>query len=486
MRILLVNPPFKFKLSRASRWPEFTKSGTLYYPIWLAYAAGVLMKKGHNVLLLDALAKGWNFEETIIKIKEFKPDLLAVDSSTPSIHNDIQFIDEVKKHLPNVKVVLVGTHPSVLPEETFAMSTSIDFIARHEYDYTLRDLATSLENKKDLRKVLGLSYREFGHVYSNPDRPLIENLDELQFVSQVYKKFLNISDYRYALARHPMIQIMSSRGCPNMCTFCSLPQTFMGRKFRARTPENFVDEIEWITKNLPEIKEIFIEDDTFTVDKQRILRICDLIDERNLNIVWSVNARADIPFDVLKRMKETGCRMLIVGYESGSDEVLKNIKKGMTIKLAERFTRNAKRAGLKIFGCFMIGLPGDTKETIKQTFQFAKKLNPDMVFFQQAVPFPGTEFYEWVKSNGFLTSNKWSDWLDDQGRLTYLVSYPNLSNNEIRELRDRLMIKFYASPKWIIQAMYHNLNPSEMARLAVAAKDYTTYLAGSVKKRIFK
>jgi len=486
MRILLVNPPFKFKLSRASRWPEFTKSGTLYYPIWLAYAAGVLMKKGHNVLLLDALAKGWDFEETLIKIKEFKPDLVVVDSSTPSINNDVQFVDDVKKNLPNVKIVLVGTHPSALPEETFAMSASIDFIARHEYDYTLRDLATAIENKKGLQKILGLSYREFSHVYNNPDRSLIQNLDELPFVSEVYKKFLDAGDYRYALARHPMIQVMSSRGCPNMCTFCSLPQTFMGRKFRARSPENFVGELEWIAKNMPEIKEIFIEDDTFTVSKQRVLDICDLIDQRHLNIVWSVNARADIPFDVLKRMKEAGCRMLIVGYESGSDEILKNIKKGMTVKLAAIFTRNAKRAGLKIFGCFMIGLPGDNKETIDQTFKFAKKLNPDMVFFQQAVPFPGTEFYEWVKSNRFLTSNKWSDWLDDQGRLNYLVSYPDLSNHEMRELRDKLMIKFYSSPKWIAQAIRHNLHPSEMARLAVAAKHYTTYLAGSAKKRIFK
>ena len=476
MKILLVNPPFKFKLSRASRWPEFTKSGTLYYPIWLSYAAGVLMQKGHNVILLDAVARGWSFEDAILKIKEFKPDLLVVDSSTPSISNDIQFIDDVKKQLPQTKVVLVGTHPSALPDETFKMSTSIDFIARHEYDYILRDLANALENKKDLKKVLGLSYREFGGVYHNQDRPLIENLDELPFVSKVYKKFLNMKDYRYALARHPMIQVMSSRGCPNMCTFCSLPQTFMGRKFRARSPENFVDELEWITKNLPEIKEIFIEDDTFTVDKERVLDICNLIDERYLNIVWSVNARADIPFEVLKKMKDSGCRMLIVGYESGSDEILKNIKKGMTVKLAERFTKNARRVGLKIFGCFMLGLPGETKETIEQTFKFAKKLNPDMVFFQQAVPFPGTEFYEWAKSNKYLVTEDFGKWLNKNGRLDFLVSYPNLTNKEIEELREKLMIKFYFNPKYVLYTIGRNLHPYEMVRVMRYAKDYISFL----------
>ena len=481
MKILLLNPPYKFKISRASRWPEHTKSGTLYYPIWLAYAAGVLLKKGHKVVLLDAIAKGLGFEETLIKINEFKPDLLIIESTTPTIYRDVQFIDEVKKRLPQTKILLTGTHPSALPDQTFAMSNSIDFIARHEYDYTVMDLVNVIENKKDLRKVLGLSYKEYGTVYHNPNRPLIESLDDLPFVSKVYKKFLNVKDYRYALARHPMIQIMSSRGCPNMCTFCNLPQTFMGRAFRARSPENFVDELEWITKNMPEIKEIFIEDDTFTVDKERVLRICDLIGKRNLNIVWSINARADIPFEVLKRMKETGCRMLIVGYESGSDEILKNIKKGLTTKLAERFTKNAKRAGLKIFGCFMIGLPGETKDTIKQTFQFAKKLNPDMVFFQQAVPFPGTEFYEWAKKNGYLVTEDYIKWLDKNGRLDFLISYPELSNKEIAELREKLMLKFYLDPKHMLYTFGRNLHPSEMARIIRYAKDYISFLVSKRK-----
>jgi radical SAM superfamily enzyme YgiQ (UPF0313 family) len=483
MKILLINPPFKFKLSRSSRWPEFTKSGTLYYPIWLAYTTGVLMQKGHTVILLDSVAKNLSFEDTIFKIKEFKPDLLVVDSTTPSIHNDVQFIDEVKKYLPETKILLVGTHPSALPEETFAMSNSIDFIARHEYDYTVRDLSNTLENKKDLRKVLGLSYREYGRVYHNPNRPLIENLDELSFVSKVYKKFLNVKDYRYALARHPMIQIMSSRGCPNMCTFCNIPQTFMGRTFRARSPENFVDELEWITKNLPEIKEIFIEDDTFTVNKERVLKICDLIDKRNLNIVWSVNVRADIPFEVLKRMKETGCRMLIVGYESGNDEILKNIKKGMTVKLAEIFTRNAKRAGLKIFGCFMIGLLGETKETIKQTFQFAKKLNPDMAFFQQAVPFPGTEFYNWCKEKGYLKAKNWNEWLDQNGQLDFIVSYPELGKEEMKKLRDKFNTNFNLNLIHILGQHMNSLNWNEQKRLINLEKNYLFYL---IKRKLKK
>jgi len=478
MKILLLNPPSEFKLSRASRWPEHTKTGTLYYPFWLAHATGVLMETKHKPLLIDAIAKGWNFSESLDEVVKFNPGLVVIETSTSSIKNDVQFVEELKK-VSDAKVILTGPHVSVLPEETLKMSDSIDFVARKEYDYTIPDLADALEKKKDLRKVLGISYRIDKKITHNDDRPLIENLDALPFVSKVYKKFLHVRDYRYALARHPMIQIWSSRGCPNRCTFCVLPQTFMGRLFRARSPENFVEELEWISENFPEIKEIFIEDDTFTVDKERVLRICDLIKEKDLDIVWSVNIRADVPFDVLKKMKEAGCRMVIIGYESGNQQILNNVKKGTTIELAEQFTKDAKRAGLKIFGCFMVGLPGDTKETIQDTFRFAKKLNPDMAFFQQAVPFPGTEFYNWAKENRYLKAKDWSQWLDKNGHLDSIVSYPNLDNKQIKKARDEFNTKFNLSPTHLIGQHIHSLNWNEQKRLLNLEKDYLSYLIKS-------
>lgn len=246
--------------------------------------------------------------------------------------------------------------------------------------------------------------------------------------------------------------------------------------FRARSAKNVVDEIEWIKNNLPEIKEIFFEDDTLTIDRQRILDICKEIKRRGLKIVWSCNVRANLDYELMKEMKDAGCRILIVGYESGNQEILNNIKKGIVLEQAEKFTRDAQKAGLKIFGCFMIGLPGDTKETIEQTFQFAKKLSPDMVFFQQAVPFPGTEFYNWVKENGYLLTEDYSKWLDENGRLDFLVSYPNLSNKEIAELREKLMIRFYFTPKHILLTIRKNLHPYEFFRVARYAKDYVFYL----------
>ena len=479
MRVLFLNPPYKFKISRDSRWPEYTKSGTLYYPYWLAYAAGLMMQESeHKVLLLDAIAKGWSFEETLKEIERFKPDLIVMETTTPTFSSDSYFAEKVKERI-ECKICFVGTHVSALPEESLRNGKAIDFVARREYDYTILELANNLESGKPLKEVLGISFKKNKRIIHTPNRPLIQNLDVLPFVSKVYKKFLDIMDYRYSLARHPMVQIWSARGCPNMCIFCQYPQVFSGRVFRTRSPENFVSELEWIKSNLPEVKEIFVEDDTMTIDKKRIVKICKLIKERNLDIVWSLNARADIPFDVLKKMKEAGCRMLIVGYESGNQKILNNIKKGITLKQAIKFTLNAKKLGLKIFGCFMFGLPAETKETILQTFKYAKKLNPDMIFFQQAVPFPGTEFYNWVKKNGFLLAKKWDDWLEENGRLACIVNYPNLSNLEIKKLRDTLTLRFYTSPKWIMQAVLHNLHPAEIKRLFNAAKDFFTYFLSS-------
>lgn len=478
MKIALLNPPHRFKVSRTSRWPEHTKSGTLYYPFWLAHAAGVLIETGHEAVLIDAIARGWDFARTIAELEKFDPELLVLETSTPTVKSDVRFVEEFKKS-SSAKVVMVGTHASALPEESLYLSEAIDFVARNEYDYTIPQLADVLENGGELKDMLGISYRKDKKIVHNPDRPLISDLDSLPFVSKVYKKFLDVRDYRYALARHPMIQIKSSRGCPSACTFCNVPQTFMAHRFRMRSAENFVNELEWIKENMPEIKEIFIEDDTFSVNKKRVVEICELIRERKLDIVWSANARADIPYEVLKEMKAAGCRMLIVGYESGNQGVLNNVKKGITLRQAEKFTEDAKKVGVRIFGCFMIGLPGDTRETIEETLQFAKRLRPDMIQIEQAVPFPGTEFYSWCKENNYLITEDFDKWLDKNGQLDCVVSYPLLSSEEIKKMRDRLTLRFYLSPRQILYTVAHNLHPSEFKRLAKASFDYLSYLVTS-------
>jgi len=480
MKIALLNPPHRFRVSRTSRWPEHTKSGTLYYPFWLAHVAGVLLETEHEPLLIDAIARCWNFRRTLDELEKFNPELLVIETSTPTFWSDLRFAEEYKRSVGG-KVAVVGTHVSALPGESIRLSEAVDFIARNEYDYTIPELANALEKDERIGDIKGISYRHNGRIVHNKNRELIKDLDALPFVSPIYKKYLNVRDYRYALARHPMIQIKSSRGCPSTCTFCNVPQTFMYRKYRTRSVKNFVDELEWIAENLPEIKEIFFEDDTFSIDKKRVVEICDLIRERKLDLVWSANTRADVPYEVLRKMKDAGCRMLIVGYESGNQGILNNVKKGITLRQAEEFTENAKKAGIRIFGCFMIGLPGDTMETIEETFQFAKKLSPNMIQIEQAVPFPGTEFYAWCRENNYLVTEDYEQWLDENGQLSTIVSYPELQDEEIKKMRDRLTIRFYTSPGYVLRTLANNLEPSEFKRLAKASFDYLSYL---IKRRL--
>ena len=483
MKVMLLNPPNKLKISKDSRWPEYTKSGTLYYPFWLAYATAVLMEdKKHQPLLVDAIAKEHDFEKTIEIAKDFKPGLLVVDTSTPTIYKDVEFVDMLKKEIPDVKVMLVGTHVTALPEESLKISPSIDMVGRQEFDYTVLDVANALENEKDLKTVLGISFKENGKIIHNAPRPLEMDLDRIPFVSKAYKEFLDVKDYRYALARFPMIQIWSSRGCPAHCTFCSYPQVFTMHTFRVRSAKNVVDEMKWIKENLPQVKEIFLEDDTFTINTERVIEICKLIKERGLKLTWSCNARATLNYEILKTMHDAGCRIIIVGYESGNQNVLNKIKKGITIPMAIKFTRDARKAGLKIFGCFMIGLPGDTEESIQETFHHAQRLNPDMVFFQQAVPFPGTEFYQWAKENGYLITEDYRKWLDESGRLRCLVNYPWLPNERIDQLRESLMLKYYFNPKQIFYTLVRNLHPHEFIRVVRYSKDYLIYL---INKKFF-
>lgn len=473
MKVLFLNLPFKHKISRSSRWPEETKSGTLYYPFWLAYAAGVAEKAGLEINLIDAIAKNWNIEKTISAINSFDPDLLVCEMTTPTYYYDCNFLKQLKKKNNKCRIVVAGTHVSALPQHTLNDCRYIDIIAIEEYDYTIPDIANNLNN---LDKVTGIVWRHNNKIIINKPRQPITNLDEIPFVSKIYKKFLNVNDYFYALAQKPMIQILSSRGCPNKCTFCQYPQTFSGRMFRPRSAKNFVEELIYIKKNIPEIKEIFIEDDTFTIDKERVKEICNLIIKNKLKIIWSANVRADLSYELMQLMKKAGCRLLVVGYESGDQNILDNIKKGITIEQSIKFAKNAKKAGLKVFGCFMIGLPGETKETAEKTFDLAKKTIPDMAFFQQAVPFPGTEFYDWAKKNNYLIAENYSQWLNKQGQLNFIVSYPSLSAQDIAKLRDKFMIQYYFSLNYWWRTIIYNRNKEEIKRIIKAALTYLKFL----------
>lgn len=474
--ILFLNLPYEFNISRASRWPEKTKSGTLYYPYWLAYCVGVCEEEGLNCKLVDCITRAYTLEDTLAEIESAKPDYIMCELTTPTVAYDYNTLTQIKKEFPEIKIIVGGTHATILPEQVLRECEAIDFIVRQEYDFTVPELVKT-DNLEDVR---GISYRKGNEIVHNMDCELTD-LNKLPFVSKVYQKYLNVDDYAYAFAQKPMIQIVASRGCPNQCNFCSYPSTMGGRNYRIRDIKDLADEFEYIIKEMPEIKEIFIEDDTFTVNQKRTVEFCDELIKRGLNAVWSCNTRVDLTYETMKKMKDAGCRLLVCGYESGNQRVLDETKKGITLQQSRDFAKNARKLDIKVFGCFMIGLKGDNLETIQETYEFAKELYPDMCFFQQAVPFPGTEFYAWAKENNYLITEDYSKWLNSDGYLNCLVDYPYADHNEIEKLRDNLMSKYYFSFAYIGKTFLANLDWTEFKRVM---RGGTQYIAFRLKKMI--
>ncbi len=471
MNILFLNPPFIGRFSRASRSPAVAKGGTLYYPLWLAYAAGVAQKEGHRVSFFDAPAQGLSLEDVFIQLKDFVPGLVIVDSSTPSIYSDLQVMEKIKAVYPEAFTVLVGTHPSALPEETLKLNNSIDSVCVGEYDYTISDLATALENKASLDIVEGLVFRDNGRVYKNSERAKIENLDEIPFVSSIYKRHLDYRNYFFAAANYPMMMIIAGRGCPYGCFFCVYPQVFHGRRYRVRSAENVVDEFEYIRCNFPHVKEIGIEDDCFSANLNHVREVCELLIKRRLKLKWYCNARGNLDYALLKLMKKAGCRLITVGFESGCQEILDNMHKGEKIQNYYRFVQDAKKAGILVHGCIMAGNPGDTKETLAKSYEFAKRINCDSMQFYPLFPYPGTEAFDWAKEKGYLKTQDFSRWLNKDGLHSCVLDTPELSAEEIVCLCDDYLQKYHLRPAYLLGKLRQAIiNPSEGQRTYKAAK----------------
>lgn len=477
MKILFLNPPFLKNFSRSQRSPAVTKSGTLYFPMWLAYAAGVAMDKGFEVDFIDAPADGLSMEAVMERAKKFKPELIVMDTSTPSINNDIAIGGSLKDACKGSFLAVVGTHVSALPEEVLKLDKRVDAALRYEYDLTVLELAKTLEKKKDLSKVAGLSFRNGEGIAHNARRPFIDDLDAIPFVSKVYKKFLKIENYFNPNALFPMVTITTSRGCPFPCTFCVYPQTLMGRGFRSRSVENVVAEMEYIVENFPQAKAIFFEDDTLTVDKKRCTALSEEILRKGLKISWTANSRIGISYETMKKMKEAGCRSLCVGFESGSQKILDNMKKKTKPAEMKEFMKNAKRAGLLIHGCFMVGLPGETKETIKETLQLAKDLRPDTAQFYPVMVYPGTEAYDWYKQKNLIRSSDFSQWITPEGLHNTVIRTEDLSSEELVMCCDDARRDFYLRPGYILYKFGQLVKkPGEIKRTLKAGRTFFKYL----------
>ena len=467
MKISFINPPFKTeygKFSRESRSPSVGHSGILYYPLWMIYAAAVVKQDGFEVIFYDACAKRTDAQTTLALMEhDFKDTkLFVLDTSTPSIYSDVAFGALLKDRYPNAFVLLVGTHPSATVEETLSMDRRIDGIARREFDYIVRDLARAIQQNDSLAGVRGLSYREGEKIVHNADADFITDLDQIPFASKFIREYLNVTDYVFTAAAFPSIQIFTGRGCPARCNFCVYPQTMHGPKYRLRSVQNVVAEFQYIIEQFPEVKEIVIEDDTFTINKQRTVEICKLLIEKGFHkkIRWLCNARVNLDLETMRLMKKAGCHLIIPGVESMSQEILNNIKKGTTVEQIEQYMTNARKAGLMVHACYMVGNEGETRETMEATLQAAIRFRTDTAQFFPLIPYPGTEAFAWAKSHGYI-NGKYDEYCNEDGTLNCIVNTPSLKAAELVEFCAYARKKYYLRPWYFCHRIWKGLTDFE-------------------------
>jgi hopanoid biosynthesis associated radical SAM protein HpnJ len=425
---------------------------SFWYPTWLAQPAALV----EGSKLIDAPPHGLKFKDIEDEIKS--RELIVLHTSTPSFKSDVLTAERIKDINPKAKIGFIGAKVAVEPEKSLMVSKAIDFVARNEFDFTCKEVAED----RAFADIKGISYRNSeGVIVHNEDREILENMDSLPWVTPVYKRDLDIQKYFGGYLKHPYLSFYTGRGCKSRCTFCLWPQTVGGHRYRVRSIENVVGEVKWAKENFPEVKEIFFDDDTLTDNLPRVEALAKELGK--LGIVWSCNAKANVPRKTLEVLKDNGLRLLLVGYESGNQKILHNIKKGLLVEVARRFTKDCHELGIVIHGTFILGLPGETRETIQETLNFAKEINPHTIQVSLSAPYPGTFLYKQAKENGWLY-NEEIDLLTGEGTQIAPLDYPHLSHTEIFNSVEDFYKKFYFRPSKIASIVGEMIMSPEMMK----------------------
>jgi hopanoid biosynthesis associated radical SAM protein HpnJ len=465
MKPLFLNPPTfeDFDGGAGARYQASREVTSFWYPTWLCFPAGMI--EGSRVV--DAPVQRLTLEDCLEIALDY--DMVVMYTSTPTLNIDIETARRIKEQRPSTIIAFTGPHVTVLPEESLTVAKgAVDVVCRGEFDYTVKELA----ERKPWHEIDGISFLKEGKITHTGERAPIEDLDALPFASQVYLRDLPVNEYVIPHFLHPYVSIYSSRGCPSKCIYCLWPQTFSGRKMRTRSPENVYQEVKWIMENIPGIREISFDDDTFTANREHARAVAEKI--KPLGISWTINARANCDYETLRIMREAGLRHVVVGFESGNDQILKNIKKGVTKAEAIEFTRNCKKLGLSVHGAFVMGLPGETRETISETIEFARCLDLNSIQASLASPYPGTEFYDLCKKEGWIASD---DFIDETGHQTCVINYPHLTNKEIFDAVETIYNKFYFRPKYIFRSIVKMIsNGEERKKMLKEGRQYMAYM----------
>ncbi len=436
MRTLFLNPPsFEgFDGGAGARYQARREIRSYWYPTWLAQPAAMVP----DSRLVDAPPAGLTLDDVVPLAH--RHDLAILHTSSPTFAGDVKVAQALRDHNPSLLIGMVGPKVAVEPERSLLGAPAVDFVAREEFDFTVAEVAEG----RPLDAVDGISFRgPRGQVVHNPDRAVLEDMDRLPFVTPVYKRDLRPEDYYIGYLLHPYLSLYTGRGCRSRCTFCLWPQTVGGHRYRTRSVGHVLEEVALARQLFPQVKELFFDDDTFTDDRPRAEAIARGLSR--LGITWSCNAKANVPRETLKVLKDNGLRLLLVGYESGSQQVLNNVKKGLKVDRARRFAKDCRELGITVHGTFILGLPGETRETIQETIRFAREVNPHSLQVSVAAPYPGTELYRQAKENGWLPAQDEEGvaLVSEQGTQLAALTYPHLGRTEILDSVDTFYRRFY-------------------------------------------
>jgi len=465
LKTLFLHPPsFEgFDGGAGSRYQARREIRSFWYPTWLAQPAALVP----GSRLVDAPPDGLTVDDVLPLASDY--ELAVLHTSTPSFPYDVKVAEALKARNPGLTIGFVGAHVAVHPDASLKASTAIDFVARNEFDFTIKDVAEG----RPLSSVLGVSYRANGDIRHMPDRPILEDMDALPYVVDVYQRDLTIEHYFIGYLLHPYVSLYTGRGCRSKCTFCLWPQTVGGQRYRTRSVDHVLGEIERARRHFPQVKEYFFDDDTFTDDLPRAEAIARGLGK--LGVTWSCNAKANVPAETLRVLRENGLRLLLVGYESGSQQILNNIKKGVRVDVARRFTHDARDLGIKIHGTFIVGLPGETRQTIEDTIEYACAIDPHTIQVSIAAPYPGTFLFRQAQENGWLAGG---DLLDAAGVQKSALSYPDLPDTEIFAAVERFYRRFYFRPrKMSVMAMEMLRDWDTMKRRLREGREFFSFLA---------
>ncbi|MGA3290012.1 MAG: radical SAM protein [Candidatus Bathyarchaeia archaeon] len=432
----------------------------LFPPLGLAYMAGVLEQNGFEVKIFDCPVCEIDHAKLKTELDSFQPTIVGIGSMTPTIESALKSAQVAKEVCPDTKVVMGGPHATFSGKQILTEEKAVDIIVRGEGEETILELARQSPELPKINEIKGITFRKDSQIIQSPSRPFIENLDALPRPAY---KYIQVDKYR--IYGRKLLPIMSSRGCPCQCSFCVATQMF-GARFRARSPNNVLDEMEWLRDEYG-AEGITFQDDTLTFDGKRAIELCDGIIERKINLPWGCGTRADlVTKELLAKMSKAHCNEICFGVESGCQRIRDALKKRVTTNQCENAIKWAKEAGIFVTASIIIGYPGETKETLQETLDFVRKVEPDDVYLCHATPYPGTELRALVESNGWKMVEDWKLY----NTMNPIFEDPLLPAKEIAQMRKNFYDKFY-SPQYILRQgvkgyLKGNLYSKIMARTA--------------------